>query len=196
MRKISKIVFSVIILTSIPVWGDTYQWTDDEGVMHFSDDVSSKPKKFRYSVKKNEGAISIQQIPPVTMNKSKESKQDDNAGRIDHEKYKRGSAEFQILEGQLITSWNRMRQELRAKRIEAVLTYFLESSRSSFRDQFTKLRNQLPKIADEMGEPRLVKVTDDSIAECDLRTIENGTEMSYMLQFVRDYDGIWRIHTF
>ena len=89
-----------------------------------------------------------------------------------------------------------MRQELRAKRIEAVLTYFLESSRSSFRDEFTGLRNQLPKIADEMGEPRLVKVTDDSIAECDLRTIENGTEMSYMLQFVRDYDGIWRIHTF
>jgi hypothetical protein len=89
-----------------------------------------------------------------------------------------------------------MRQALKMRKIEAALAYFTESSRDSFRSEFTALRKELPQIAEEMGETRLVKVEEDSFAECDLRRVENGTTYSYVLQFVRDYDGIWRIRTF
>jgi hypothetical protein len=193
MKSISTILMCSIVFTSTPLWSETYQWSDDDGVVHFSDNSASIPAKSRNKVKRTEDAASTY-APPPKVNKVVESAHN-NRSDIAPNKYERGSAEFVALERQLIDSWNRMRQALKERNIETALSYFTESSRDSFRDEFTALRKKLPEIAEEMGETKLVKA-DDSFAECDLRRVENGTTFSYVLQFVRDYDGIWRIRTF
>jgi hypothetical protein len=197
--KVSILCFSILI-SSTPLWGETFQWVDDSGVTHFSDNASLIPRKHRNNATKIEDSHFDTYVPPKTADKHfkalHEFKRADDTVTSEPEKFKMGSAEFVVLERQLVDIWNRMRHELKAKKIEAALAYFTESSRDSFRSQFTALRHQLPKIAGEMGETRLVKVSDDVFAECDLRREENGTTYSYMLQFVRDYDGVWRIRTF
>lgn len=193
MRSISTIILCSIVFTSTPTWSETYQWTDDDGVVHFSDNSASIPPKSRNKVKRAQDTTPTY-TPPSIINKVVESAHNDRA-EIAPNKYERGAAEFVALERQLINSWNSMRQALKRRNIEAALSYFTESSRDSFREQFTALRKQLPKVAEEMGETRLVKA-DESFAECDLRSVENGATFSYMLQFVHDYDGVWRIRTF
>jgi hypothetical protein len=193
MRSISTIIICSIVFTSTPSWSETYQWTDDDGVVHFSDNSASIPQKSRNKVKRTQDTAPTY-TPPPKINKVVESAHN-NRTEIAPNKFERGAAEFVALERQLINSWNSMRQALKGRNIEAALSYFTESSRDSFREQFTALRKQLPKIAEEMGETRLVKA-DESFAECDLRRVENGTTFSYMLQFVHDYDGVWRIRTF
>jgi hypothetical protein len=192
MKSISAILICSIVFTSTPLLSDTYQWTDDDGVVHFSDNSASIPAKSKKKIKRTEDSASTY-APPPKVNKVEESAHK-NSNEIAPNKYERGSAEFVALERQLINSWNSMRQALKGRNIEAALSYFTESSRDSFRDQFTALRKDLPKIAEEMGQTRLVKA-DEYFAECDLRSVENGTTFSYVLQFVRDYDGIWRIRT-
>ena len=196
MRLICAFLFWSIFFTAVPLWGETYQWIDDKGTTHFSDDTSSIPKKLRNKVNKIDDSISHTNAPSGTTSMHTESNLPKKTDEINAEKYKRGSAEFVALERQLNGIWNSMRQALRKRNIEAALAYFTESTRDAFRSEFTALRKDLPQIAEEMGETRLVKVEEDSLAECDLRRVENGTTFSYMLQFVRDYDGIWRIRTF
>lgn len=196
MRFIYAIFIGFLIINVSPIWGETYKWEDDEGVTHFSDDVSSIPKNKKNKVKKMDDSISHTNTPAQTINKKSEHSPAIKPDEIKAEKYKRGSAEFVTLEGQLSNTWNNMRQALKVRNIEGALTYFTESTRDSFRSQFTAMKKDLPEIAKEMGEARLVKVEEDSFAECDIRRVENGETYSFMLQFVRDYDGMWRIRTF
>jgi hypothetical protein len=193
MKSISSLIICTIIITATPSWSETFQWTDDDGVVHFSDNSASIPPKLRIKVRRTEDSA-LTHTPPPKANYVMESAHT-NRNEIVPNKYERGSAEFVGLERQLINSWNSMRQALEARNIEAALSYFTESSRDSFREQFTALKKKLPKIAREMGETRLVKA-DETFAECDFRSVENGTTFSYMLQFVLDSDGIWRIRTF
>jgi hypothetical protein len=182
---------------------ELYQWTDTNGSVHFSDNPMSVPKGKRPIVRQDDKAgpppSPLQLSSTTTLQNTKQVTQASpviKADEIKPEKYKRGSAEFVTLERQLSTTWNNMRQALKVRNIEGALAYFTESTRDSFRDQFTAMKKDLPEIAKEMGEARLVKFEEDSIAECDIRRVENGETYSFMLQFVRDYDGIWRIRTF
>lgn len=111
-------------------------------------------------------------------------------------RYQKGSGEFVALERQLIKSWNLMKEQLGKGRIESALSYFLQSSRSSFRTQFAAVQGDLPKMANDLGSPRLVEVIEESFAKCELLRVENGQTYSFALEFVLDTDGVWRIRTF
>ena len=79
--------------------------------------------------------------------------------------------------------------------IEQAVRNFAETSRDSFRQQFTAIAKALPRIVSEMGEATLVEVRGDR-AIYDLRTVRNGSIYSFQLEFVREGDGIWRIRSF
>jgi hypothetical protein len=298
MRINTLIFFWIILSASGPVFGGTYQWTDDNGTLYFSDDISSVPEKHRKTVKdinatssqassengrtfgkfrpgryeissasdgpnqqshsttqciteinddwinKNPGCRLISKdvqgniytwvvkcdgnpeseitsrfalyeesisgtMSVKTLNNNEQTTSTIQGKRIGDctgkegrtatspvNKYKRGSAEFSALENELISSWDRMRNELKQKRIGAALIYFTEKSRQSFRTRFKSIENQLPKVAIEMDGLKLINVSNNVLAECDFRSTVNGSILSHMVQFVLDSDGEWRIKTF
>lgn len=91
--------------------------------------------------------------------------------------------------------WEGMLTALARHDIEGALVFFRDSSRASFRKQFTFLSAVLPDIAAELAQISMVRVLGNT-AEYDLRTVKNGTTYSFLVQIVIDEDGIWRIRTF
>ncbi len=95
----------------------------------------------------------------------------------------------------LQAKWQGMKTALNAGNIEAAVSYYAESSKNSFRQQFTILAAQLPQLVADMGLCRIVKVR-EHFAEYDLRTVKDGIEYSFQVLFMQDSDGVWRIRSF
>lgn len=95
----------------------------------------------------------------------------------------------------LKSNWERMKKALTAGKIEEALSCFTESSRDSYRKQFTALSEKLPMIAGEMGPINLIEIQED-VAIYDLRIIRDGKTYSHQLLFILDADEIWRIGSF
>mgnify|MGYP006270071921 FL=1 len=53
MKKAILPFFIVIVLVS-PSYGEMYKWVDEKGTVHFTDDVSTIPEKFRQDVEERE----------------------------------------------------------------------------------------------------------------------------------------------
>lgn len=91
--------------------------------------------------------------------------------------------------------WAGMKEALTRGEVEKALGNFTESSRESFRQQFTLLYKMLPQIVGEMGTATLVEARDGR-AVYDLRTIRDRVVYSFQLEFIREGDGLWRIRCF
>lgn len=102
---------------------------------------------------------------------------------------------YEAMSGLLGAKWADMKGALARGDIEGAVANFTESSRDSFRQQFTLLTKALPQIVAEMGQATLVNIRSNR-AIFDLRTIRNRKIYSFQLKFVRDGDGLWRIRGF
>lgn len=51
MKASSLILLVLLQLTALPVYAAFYQWTDDQGVVHFTDDRDKIPKQYRNRAK-------------------------------------------------------------------------------------------------------------------------------------------------
>jgi len=51
MKASSLVLLVLLQLTALPVYAAFYQWTDDQGVVHFTDDRDKIPKQYRNRAK-------------------------------------------------------------------------------------------------------------------------------------------------
>jgi hypothetical protein len=97
----------------------------------------------------------------------------------------------------LQAKWATLRNALNRDDIESAVAMFAETSRDAYRDQFTALADGgvLGQVANDLGGIALMRFRDRA-AEYDLRVARNGTEYSFLVLFVIDTDGVWRLWAF
>ena len=91
--------------------------------------------------------------------------------------------------------WEGMKGALTTANVERALEMFVESSREMYRYNFNLLSSILPIITKDLGNVRLMNITDD-VAEYEMPAIQDGIEYSFYIQFVKDSDGIWKLRFF
>jgi clan AA aspartic protease (TIGR02281 family) len=52
--KMALLLFFIVIVLVSPSYGEMYKWVDEKGTVHFTDDVSTIPEKFRQDVEERE----------------------------------------------------------------------------------------------------------------------------------------------
>ncbi len=64
-RRLAAAAF-LLLTASAPAWGDIFRWVDDEGTIHFTDDLSSVPQALRGKVRPLAGpAPVVVEAPPA-----------------------------------------------------------------------------------------------------------------------------------
>ncbi len=91
--------------------------------------------------------------------------------------------------------WNNMKSTLKEGNIEDALTHFSEGSKEKYREIFTLLKNELPRIANEMEEIYLIAIQ-GNVAEYFIKRVEDGVEKAYFIYFIKDENDNWKIDTF
>ncbi len=74
--KISVFLFSLFLLFGSLAYGDVYKWVDEKGTLHFTDDLSKIPEKYRpevETIKKPKEKETIKVSPPDSMGKTSSS---------------------------------------------------------------------------------------------------------------------------
>ena len=68
-----KFVFLAVMLAVIPVtvFAETFSWIDDQGITHYTDELSTVPKKFRKKMKVLGGNDAVSDSAPVTSGSDK-----------------------------------------------------------------------------------------------------------------------------
>jgi hypothetical protein len=95
----------------------------------------------------------------------------------------------------LRAKWEGMKGAMANKDVEKALSYFVDNSKEMFRYNFELMKDLLPTIVQEMGEIQIVKVV-GRVAEYQMIAVQDGMESSFCIKFVKDEEGIWRIHFF
>jgi K319L-like, PKD domain/Bacterial Ig domain/Right handed beta helix region len=101
------------------------------------------------------------------------------------------------LDGILQARWSGLRAALSRADVDAAVTLFARSSRDAYRDQLTALADAgaLPQVAVDLPAIRLSRFRERT-AEYDLRAVRNATQYSFLVVFVIDEDGVWRLWAF
>lgn len=92
-------------------------------------------------------------------------------------------------------TWDDMKENLTAGKIEDALTHFSEGSQEKYREIFTLLKDELPRIVNEMQDIHLLSIRGD-VAEYIVIREENGEEMGYFIYFIKDKNDNWKIDSF
>jgi len=74
--QITGMVLAVLWLSQTPLWAAIYKWKDDQGKIHFTDNKSNIPLKYRNQLEKFKGVVEPQPEPveePVEPEKEKEA---------------------------------------------------------------------------------------------------------------------------
>lgn len=90
------------------------------------------------------------------------------------------------------SAWKKVKDALRKGDVEAALGGVAIGERAKYRPVFQALKDGKTDIDKVMTEIHKVEIRDDRAEYAMLRQ-ENGKMMSFMVEFVRDADGIWRL---
>jgi hypothetical protein len=98
----------------------------------------------------------------------------------------------------LTRQWGEMKAELSQKDIEGAMKYFAEgSSKEMFRQNFTLMRDLLPRIVSDMGPMTFDRVDGDGdVAFYTMQAVQGGRTITAPIHFEKDHDGLWRIRFF
>ncbi len=95
----------------------------------------------------------------------------------------------------LRAKWNEMKNALIGGDIEPATELISEISRNMFEYNFNLMSDYLPEIVSGFQDITLVRVG-DSFAEYEMWAEQGGETTSFVIFFVKDSDGIWRIQFF
>ena len=98
-----------------------------------------------------------------------------------------------VMSSTLGAIWNNIKTALANKDIPTALNNFADSAKNIYGYHYQLLLDHLPEVSQGMTDITVLKVS-DSIAECEMRIIENGIEAAYYIVFTKDNDGIWRLN--
>jgi hypothetical protein len=88
--------------------------------------------------------------------------------------------------------WNKTKTALARRDVDGALLNFTQEAQDMFRFNFDLLRDHLVEISQNMGQIKMIKSQERRV-EFELLRSEAGVEKSYMVEFVRDIDGVWRL---
>jgi hypothetical protein len=91
-----------------------------------------------------------------------------------------------------IDMFNRLTSALSVKDSSAALQYFTEPNRPKYGAAFAAMEVRLPQIVETFKAFGGVSMSSD-IAEYALKRVINGKTKIYLLDFLRDGDGVWRL---
>ena len=88
--------------------------------------------------------------------------------------------------------WNGLRAALAAGDVQAALAYVADEARERYRRVFEDLRGDLPAVAATLHDvtPLVVR---PRYATGSTTRLRDGAAEAFLVSFVRDHDGIWRI---
>jgi septin family protein len=70
MKRLGLLIFFGLIFFCAVSWGQVvYQWTDEKGILHFTDDMSLIPEKYRNQVLEKKGSTEPPPLPVDTKDK-------------------------------------------------------------------------------------------------------------------------------
>jgi hypothetical protein len=95
-------------------------------------------------------------------------------------------------DARLQARWRAMKDALRRGDIDGAMEAVATSVRVDYRELFGALTIPLAQIDLVLGDLTLVSLDADA-AQYKMIRMEDGLRMSYLVQFVRDADGIWRL---
>jgi hypothetical protein len=101
------------------------------------------------------------------------------------------------IDAMLQARWSSLRTALQRGDIEGAVELFATSSQEAYRDQLRALADAsaLSQVAAELATIRLSRLRERT-AEYDLRAVRTGTQYSFLVVFVIDEDGVWRLWAF
>ena len=102
---------------------------------------------------------------------------------------------FEEMDALLRSKWEGMKGTLSQGDIEGAISYFDDSTKSSYKEHFTVLSPMLPQIVQDLNDIQFIGMMRDAI-EYDIKTVRDGIEYSFYLLFVKDKDGLWKIGAF
>jgi hypothetical protein len=100
-----------------------------------------------------------------------------------------------ILDTRLKAKWNGMKNALIGGDIEGSLGYIVEHRRELYRSNLQLLSSHLTEISATLKDIELDQVT-GRVVEYEMLTEFQGQATSFLVRFVKDRDGIWRIDFF
>jgi len=105
--------------------------------------------------------------------------------------------DFPTLDGELQAKWAALRTALAQGNVSAASVLFSNRARAVYADQFNALAGvgALAQLATDLGNLTFVRNREGAV-EYELRAIQNGMEYSFMVLFILDDDGIWRLDSF
>ncbi len=99
------------------------------------------------------------------------------------------------LDGILKGKWNGMRNALHTGNSPKATNYIASAAKNMYQYNFSLMSAYLREIAAGLEAIRMVRVR-DKIAEYEMWAEQDGQIYSFYIVFVKDQDGIWRVHFF
>ncbi|MDA8240530.1 MAG: PKD domain-containing protein [Nitrospiraceae bacterium] len=177
---ISPMSVTFSVSTEMPNPVVSYQMDfDGDGTMDYTG-AAFENMSFTYTA---EGAY----YPTVTVT--------DNQGNVYADKRVITVLDRPEIEALLKTKWEGMKGALANGDIEKAVGFFAEDKKDMYRYNFTLMASILPTIIKDLGEMHLVKVTDD-VAEAEMSAVQDKSEYSFYVEFVKDSNGVWQLRFF
>jgi hypothetical protein len=149
MRRILVVSLFLLIMSAAFSHSAVYKWTDEKGVVHYTDDSSQIPQKHRASIEKQEAMYSEPDAKKEAAPASKPKEEEAVTDRFGRgEEYWRGRV--REWEGRVKTSQERI-EVLRSKYNE-LTDKFNDSKSSAERSTLRKERDQIKKEMDDERE--------------------------------------------
>jgi hypothetical protein len=104
-------------------------------------------------------------------------------------------ADRAVFDAQLQQRWAGMKDALRRGDLAGALDAMATRARDTYQPLLAALTVPLSQIDQVLTDIALVGL-DEFQAEYDMVRIENGVAVSYLVLFVRDDDGVWRVRFF
>jgi hypothetical protein len=99
------------------------------------------------------------------------------------------------LDALLRGKWEGMKTALSNKDVEKAMSYISGDSNEMFRYNFELMKDLLPAIVNDMGSIEMIKIG-NGVAEYRMSLVQDGEESSFYIEFITDYDGLWKISFF
>ena len=99
------------------------------------------------------------------------------------------------LDSRLQARWHAMKDALRQGDLTRALETMTLDVRGAYRDLLTALTVSLSQIDQVLTDAELIDL-DENQAEYQMVRMDNGEATSYLVLFVRDVDGVWRLKFF
>ena len=103
-----------------------------------------------------------------------------------------GVNDAQQMDQMFTTIWTGMNNDLGRGDVNGALAYLNESAKRKYQPVFTALLPQMPQIVASYSPLRRVSIS-ESIGEYAVIRSFNGQKRLYLIYFLKDQDGVWRL---